>query len=70
MDFDPELIIRLVRAGIPVVNLPTAVFYPEGGVSHFQLVRDNLRIAGSYVRLAFEAPWRTASVEIDGKPAS
>ena len=25
MDFDPELIIRLVRAGVPVVNIPTKV---------------------------------------------
>lgn len=65
MDFDPELVIRLVRAGVPVVNVPTAVLYPEGGISHFQIVRDNLRIAGSYVRLAFEAPWRTAPISID-----
>ncbi len=67
MDFDTELVIRLVRAGVPVVNVPTAVLYPEGGVSHFRLVKDNLRIAMSYVRLAFEAPWRAASISIDGK---
>ncbi len=70
MNFDPELIIRLVRAGVPVVNVPTTVFYPEGGFSHFQMVKDNLRIAGSYVRLAFEAPWRTTSIAIDGRPNS
>jgi glycosyltransferase involved in cell wall biosynthesis len=57
MDFDPELIIRLVRAGIPVVNIPTAVQYPEQGVSHFRMVEDNLRIAWAYLRLAFAAPW-------------
>ncbi|MBW2493463.1 MAG: glycosyltransferase family 2 protein [Deltaproteobacteria bacterium] len=67
MEFDPELVIRLVRAGVPVVGVPTAVLYPEGGISHFQIVRDNLRIAGSYVRLAFEAPWRTAPIAIDGR---
>ena len=66
MDFDPELVIRLVRAGVPVVNVPTAVLYPEGGVSHFRMVRDNLQIALSYIRLAFEAPWRAASISIDG----
>ena len=54
MDFDPELIIRLVRAGVPVVNLPTRVQYPESGISHFQMVRDNLRIAWVYIRLAFD----------------
>jgi glycosyltransferase involved in cell wall biosynthesis len=66
MDFDPELAIRLVRAGVPVVNVPTAVDYPKGGVSHFRMVEDNLRIAWAYVRLAFEAPWRASSISIDG----
>ena len=59
MDFDPELIIRLVRSGVPVVNIPTKVRYPEGGVSHFHMVADNLRIAWVYVRLALGFPWRT-----------
>ena len=54
MDFDPELVIRLVRAGVPVVNVPTAVDYPEGGISHFRMLEDNLRITWAYVRLAFE----------------
>lgn len=67
MDFDPELVIRLVRAGVPVVNVPTAVHYPEGGVSHFRMVADNLRIAWAFARLAFEAPWRAASITIDGE---
>lgn len=57
MDFDPELIIRLVRAGVPVVNIPTKVQYPVSGISHFRMVEDNLRIAWAYVRLAFGAPW-------------
>jgi len=52
MDFDPELIIRLVRSGTPVVNVPTRVQYPENGVSHFRMIEDNLRIAGAYLRLA------------------
>jgi glycosyltransferase involved in cell wall biosynthesis len=57
MDFDPELVIRLVRTGVPVVNVPTAVRYPENGISHFRLVKDNCRIAWAYTRLAFELPW-------------
>lgn len=67
MDFDPQLVIRLVRAGVPVVNVPTAVHYPEGGVSHFRMLEDNLRIAWCYVRLAFEAPWRASSISIAGE---
>lgn len=55
MDFDPELVIRLVRAGVPVVNVPTRVRYPEAGTSHFRMVEDNLRIAWCYVRLAVES---------------
>lgn len=57
MDFDPELVIRLVRAGLPVVNVPTEVSYPESGVSHFRMVEDNLRIAWAYIRLLFTAPF-------------
>jgi glycosyltransferase involved in cell wall biosynthesis len=68
MDFDPELIIRLVRAGVPVVNLPTAVTYPEGGVSHFRMVEDNLRIAWAYARLAVEGLWnRSRTVDVAGR---
>lgn len=52
MDFDPELVVRLVRAGVPVVNVPTAVHYPAGGISHFRMVEDNVRIAWAYLRLA------------------
>lgn len=63
MDFDPELIVRLVRAGVPVVNVPTLVRYPPGGISHFRMFEDNLRIAWAYVRLALEGPWR-------GRPAA
>jgi polyprenyl-phospho-N-acetylgalactosaminyl synthase len=51
MDFDIEIAVRLVWAGLPVVNLPTKVRYPEGGVSHFDLVGDNLRISWMHSRL-------------------
>lgn len=51
MDFDIEVAVRLVWAGLPVVNLPTKVHYPEGGVSHFHMVRDNARISWMHSRL-------------------
>jgi hypothetical protein len=60
MDFDPEIAVRLVWAGLPVINLPTRVRYltaAEGGVSHFQLFRDNVRISWMHTRLVFAAPW-------------
>lgn len=52
MEFDPELVVRLVWDGVPVVNLPTRVRYFPGGLSHFDFVGDNVRIAWTYVRLA------------------
>jgi glycosyltransferase involved in cell wall biosynthesis len=57
MDFDPEVIVRMVWAGVPVVKLETAVRYvaaSEGGVSHFQGVRDNVRISLAHTRLVTE----------------
>jgi hypothetical protein len=57
MDFDPEIIVRMVWAGVPVVKLETAVRYvaaSEGGVSHFQGVRDNVRISVAHTRLVTE----------------
>ena len=52
MDFDPEFIVRLYWEGAEIVSLPTAVRYPEGGLSHFDVVWDDLRLAWLYVRLA------------------
>ncbi|MFO0635026.1 MAG: glycosyltransferase family 2 protein [Nannocystaceae bacterium] len=66
MDFDIEIAVRMVWAGTPVVNVPTRVRYPDGGVSHFDLLRDNLRISWMHTRLchlrvfelALVRPWR------------
>ena len=54
MDFDIEVAVRLAWAGVPIVNLPVPVHYlseADGGVSHFHLVRDNLRISWLHARL-------------------
>ena len=51
MDFDPELAVRLVWEGVPVVRLPTRVVYRKNGISHFSFVRDYPRLAALYVRL-------------------
>jgi glycosyltransferase involved in cell wall biosynthesis len=45
MDFDIAIVVHLAWRGVPMENLPTRVAYPAGGVSHFDLVRDNLRIS-------------------------
>lgn len=54
MDFDPEVAVRLVWAGVPVLNLPVKVRYltqEEGGVSHFDMLWDNVRISWMHTRL-------------------
>ena len=62
MDFDIEVAVRMAWMGVPIVNLPTKVRYlgrEEGGVSHFHLLRDNLRIAWMHTRLSMTALlWR------------
>ena len=51
MEFDPEIAVRMVMAGAPTVNLTTKVRYPAGGVSHFHLFRDNVRISWMHTRM-------------------
>lgn len=58
MDFDPEIAVRLVWAGTEVINLPTRVTYPTDGVSHFDVLWDNVRISGMHTRLFFGMLWR------------
>jgi glycosyltransferase involved in cell wall biosynthesis len=51
MEFDPEIIVRMLWAGVPIWNVPTHVQYHAGGLSHFDMLRDNLRIARAHARL-------------------
>lgn len=51
MDFDTEIAVRLHWRGVPVRNLPTRVIYPEDGLSHFRMWRDNVRITAMHTRL-------------------
>jgi len=64
MDFDPEIAVRLVWAGVAVVHVPTPVIYraaAAGGVSHYRAVIDTLLIAGAHVRLCTEGLLRLLS---------
>jgi len=53
MDFDVEILVRLHWAGVRVRDRPTRVIYPEDGVSHFQVWRDNARISKMHTKLFF-----------------
>jgi glycosyltransferase involved in cell wall biosynthesis len=51
MDFEPDIAVRLYWAGVEVCNVETRVFYPVGGVSHFRLFWDNVRLSWLHTRL-------------------
>lgn len=53
-DFDPEAAVRLCWHGARPVNIPAPVKYlrpDEGGVSHFNYLRDNVLLTGMHLRL-------------------
>ena len=63
-DFDPEAAVRLVWRGLVPVNIAAPVKYlraDEGGVSHFNYLRDNVLLTWMHARLMFEflfrLPW-------------
>jgi glycosyltransferase involved in cell wall biosynthesis len=51
MGVDIEILVRLVWLGIPLFFHPVRVVYPPDGISHFRLVRDNIRISLVFFRL-------------------
>jgi predicted LPLAT superfamily acyltransferase len=53
MDFDTSVLVRLFWRGVPVENLATRVIYPVGGVSNFNMLRDNLRMTRMHIVLIF-----------------
>ncbi|PKO35639.1 MAG: glycosyl transferase family 2 [Betaproteobacteria bacterium HGW-Betaproteobacteria-7] len=53
-DFDPEAVVRLCWAGIRPLNIDAPVRYfraDEGGVSHFNYLRDNTLLTWMHTRL-------------------
>ena len=53
-DFDPEAVVRMCWLGVKPINLPATVRYfrpDEGGVSHFNYLRDNLLLSWMHGRL-------------------
>jgi hypothetical protein len=56
-DFDPEAAVRLVWRGVKPVNVRAPVRYlrpEEGGVSHFNYLRDNALLTWMHLRLFVE----------------
>jgi len=53
MDFDTEIMVRLYWQGTRSRFIPTQVVYPSDGLSHFDPLKDNLRISYMHSRLFF-----------------
>jgi glycosyltransferase involved in cell wall biosynthesis len=51
MGFDIEILVRMHWKQIPFIFHPVRVTYPADGISHFRMVRDNIRISWVYTRL-------------------
>ena len=65
-DFDPEVAVRIVWAGVPTINLPAPCCYlrkSDGGVSHFHYLRDNVKMVWLHTRLITQLLlWRWPAV--------
>lgn len=51
MEFDTEILVRMHWKGVPFITQRTAVTYPQDGLSHFRVWRDNMLISGMHTRL-------------------
>jgi predicted LPLAT superfamily acyltransferase len=62
MDFDTEIMVRLTWRGVATVPVPVRVHYPDGNLSNFDLLRDNVRITRMHTRLVFTMLWRLPGI--------
>lgn len=53
MEFDTEIMVRLIWENVPIIPVSTKVIYPETGVSHFNYISDNIRISKMHTKLFF-----------------
>ena len=71
MDFDVEIAVRLAWTGMPIVNMAVPVRYLDadaGGISHFQPLRDNVRLSWMHSRLCTAAIFRRTWRALGGRP--
>lgn len=76
MDFDTDILVRLYWRGVPIEQVATPVVYRDDIPSHFDLLRDNVRITRMHLRLLLGmlarlprllgAKWRRASHHAPG----
>ena len=61
MNFDGHILVLLLWRGLRVINFDTKIKYHEEGLSHFNMVRDNIAISSMYFRLFFVSLFRLPS---------
>ena len=67
MGFDIEIIVKAYRCGIHIISVPTAVIYPDDGVSHFHAFRDNFYISLLHTYLCALMPIWLIKKSLGGK---
>lgn len=45
MNFEPDILVRLYWEGVGITNVSTKICYPENSLSHFDYIKDNMRIS-------------------------
>ena len=53
MDFDIEIMVKMYWQNVAIIFVKTKVSYPENGLSHFHIVKDNILISILHSRLFF-----------------
>jgi hypothetical protein len=53
MDFDIEVLVRAHWYGLKVRQIPVKVHYPIDGISHFDVLKDNIAITIMHTKLFF-----------------
>lgn len=58
-ELETEVIIKAVRRGVPIHQVPVRVIYPDPSarISHFDSVRDPARIVFRLLHTAYTTPW-------------
>jgi glycosyltransferase involved in cell wall biosynthesis len=51
MDFDSEVVVKMLWRGVKHIPIPTYVTYPEDGISHFHYIKGNICISLMHTRL-------------------
>ncbi|MDC7219032.1 MAG: glycosyltransferase family 2 protein [Spirochaetales bacterium] len=59
MDFDTQFLVKLHWRGVKMIFHPVRVIYPEGGISHFRMFRDNVMISKMHTFLVIGMIFRS-----------